>query len=871
LAGVAGGAATGFSLLACKTAKITTEAPPLEGYIVPNFHPASCGWLTNFSSERVYCANSYLDHLDRVRDDPTYKFVLSECNNLIAIMNFQPARIEEIKQRVKEGRVELVNATFLEMTINLSGGEALIKQGVEGLRWEEQVMGTSPRTCWTIDICGQHDQMAQICAGLGLEAMVYCRLNRTGSRMHWSESPDGSRIFALCPENYSDFGPLFGSTEKLAPEELHKLEGSLREKARTTPAGAPILILGGHGDYSVAPLRKEYPREFLEQWKETNPHTKVRIATLNEYLDAVLPDVGSGKIKLPTLKGGTGYDFDSFWIENPRVKTWYRKNEHGLQATETLATISSLNSQYRYPVDSLYKAWVMMLLNMDRNTLWGSAGGMVYESKTSWDVQDRMEAVERTNHKVQTEALASLSVPGDGVALFNPLNWERRDPAMLEALRGRGLEGFTCQTMEGNTLCSLRLPPLGIAATAFAAKAPEPAKTIDLPSAIETKYYSARIDRNTGALTSLRLKPSGHEILGGPANVLVAERPKTQQGDPGDFMLPRPERTRLATSSDSRPSITATRGPVATTVEIAGKFFGGGLARRVIRFYDNYPRIDFETELNDIPNLTVVVAEFPLSADIDEIRRGIPNGFSHGAWAKPNPELTGWTKGIVPAVGWIHYTLASGAGVAILDRGLSGRELNGRTPIIYLMNASDKYYGWPNPWLSGKGKNVLAYALIALEETWGNARIPQMCWEYNSPPIVLPGKQASAEKSIVQTSSNLIVSVIRREGKEIEMRLIECLGHAGTAEVTVNLPHLGAALTDLRGRNQRALQGGPTYRFPVAPQQIVTLRLQTQGEVERIKPVVQWDNLVPMSKRAALHQYGNYKGHPPRGDSAPIL
>ena len=38
-------------------------------YIVPNFHPASCGWLTTFSRERVYCANSYLTHLDRVGTD----------------------------------------------------------------------------------------------------------------------------------------------------------------------------------------------------------------------------------------------------------------------------------------------------------------------------------------------------------------------------------------------------------------------------------------------------------------------------------------------------------------------------------------------------------------------------------------------------------------------------------------------------------------------------------------------------------------------------------------------------------------------------------------------------------------------------------
>jgi alpha-mannosidase len=122
-------------------------SPAKEAFIVPNFHPASCGWLTNFSKERVYCANSYLDHLDRVRDDPNYKFVLSEVDNLIAIMNFQPERIEEIKRRAKEGRVELVNANFLEMTVNLAGGEALIKQGVEGLRWQEQVMaghGNSP-------------------------------------------------------------------------------------------------------------------------------------------------------------------------------------------------------------------------------------------------------------------------------------------------------------------------------------------------------------------------------------------------------------------------------------------------------------------------------------------------------------------------------------------------------------------------------------------------------------------------------------------------------------------------------------------------------------------------------------------------------
>src|SRR5512143_3009569 len=179
------------------SAVTATAQPPRERrsvYVVPNFHPASCGWLTNFSKERVYCANSYFDHLDRVRDDANYAFALSEVNNVIAMMNFHPERAEELKRRVREGRVELVNAFFLESTINLSGGEALVRLGVEGLRWQERMFGVRPRLAWTIDVCGTHDQMAQICAKLGLEAMVYCRKNPTGKTIHWAESPDGSRI-----------------------------------------------------------------------------------------------------------------------------------------------------------------------------------------------------------------------------------------------------------------------------------------------------------------------------------------------------------------------------------------------------------------------------------------------------------------------------------------------------------------------------------------------------------------------------------------------------------------------------------------------------------------------------------------------------
>jgi alpha-mannosidase len=793
--------------------------------------------------------------------------VLSECNNLIAIRNFEPERFAELKNRVKEGRVELVNAFFLESTASLSGGEALARMGIEGLRWQQEVMGVRPRFLWAIDLCGTHEQMPQLAAALGLEALVYTRCNPTDKSMFWSESPDGSRILTLVPGEYAeDLGGAFQAKELLTDAQLAETAKYIAAKVPYTPAGAPVLVLAGGSDYALAPARPGNPTDFLRQWKSFRPECDIRFTTLSRYVDAVLPGIRSGDLKLATARGGTGYTFDSFWIENPRVKSWFRRDEHALQAAETLDAIASLRSGYAYPTKRLYSAWLQMLLSMDRNTLWGSAGGMVFEHETSWDARDRLTWVEAASAAELKAAARSLAGDGAGVALFNPANWVRTDPLRLKLPADTRLAGATSESAgDGTTLCRVEVPSTGIVGHKLEARPSEAPRPIDLPQVIETEFYSARVDPATGALVSLKTKPAGREMLGGPANVLVAEKHEGQ-GDPGDFTEPRPKRPRLASSSDSRAEITVTEGPIAVTVNVRAGFIGGTRSSRLMRFYKNHPRIDFETEINDLPNLTVVVAEFPLASAPVEIRRGLPFGFSHGAWARPNPELHGWVKGINPVVRWIDYELDAGGGLAILDRGLTGREINDRTPVIYLYNATDEYYGYPNSWLSGKGSHRLEYALVAHEAGWTAARIPQLAWEYNCPVTVAEGCGPTAPRSFLRTSANVVAEVMRRDGSDIEVRLVECLGQAGTAELTLDLPHEQATQTDLTGRNARPLEGGPAYSFPVRPQQIVTLRFRTASPVAKAEPLTEWDELVPEGKRAALHEHRrDRKGHPPRG------
>jgi len=840
-------------------------AQPRPVYVVPNFHPASCGWLTDWSTERNYCANSYFDHLDRVRDDANYNFALSECNNLIAMLNFRPDRIAELKQRIREGRVELCNAFFLEPTINLSGGEALVKMGVEGLRWQQAVFGVRPRLAWMIDVTGMHEQMAQISAGLGLDGFAYCRHNPTGYAIHWAESPDGTRSLAVAPGRYADWSPVFKSSVSLTEKQLAELRADLQFRAdprpltpeeivknakpsggepRRAPVGAPLLLFGGSADYSLAPLYKSYPTEFLQQFKKIAPEFDVQFATPSKYLDAILPGIKSDAIKLPVMRGGTMFNYNAFWIQNPRVKSAYRRCEHLLQTAEMLATAASLwhghpardsahtgtgthgleaHATFEYPAQAFHHAWLLMCLNMDRNTLWGAAGGMVFEHERSWDARDRFEWVEQTARDIATRAARSLS--------------------------GMGFQPMTASTPADKPTAKMAVP------------------------LIRTKFYSARLDPKTGALISLKL--GNRELLGGPANVIVAEQPKKKIGFSADHMVDRPDRDRLADSNQTAPRLSVRASSEMTVVEAESSFIGGGLLRRTMTFHRNDPRIDFETELNDIPDKTVVVAEFPLAGPVREVRRGIPYGFAHGWWTTTNAALPGFVKGITPAVRWSHYQMA-GAGVALLDQGLTGREITDNTPIIYLYNANDTYRGHTNSWLSGKGRHVLRYALLPHTGDFTTVRVAQRAWEYNTPADV----PAVKTTEFLQTSDNVIVEAMRREAGEIELRFAECLGKAGNAHITLRLPHLDAALTDMLGGHAQKLSGlgilpkssenhgqdarATTYKFTVRPQQIVTMRFKTASVAPDVKPLTEWDELVPEKKRAALRRYQpDVKGHPP--------
>lgn len=867
------------------------RSPKQTLHVVPNFHPACMGWLAPYYVERSYCLYSYLDHQDHALKDPDYRYVLSEIPHLITMIERHPERLTELQKLIRQGQTEMVNAFVLEPTINLSSGETLVMQGVEGLRWYRQIMNLKPRHCWMIDVCGWHEQMAQIVKGLGLDTFVYSRYNPTGTAdslhgiaekmeaIHWLESPDGSRTLAVNPCHYSDaLRKSMSATQALPPQEVLQEVGDLVKQQRSRfPDGAPLLAFAGQGDYSLSFYYKGYPAELLRIWRESKPDAGLRFSTLSQWYDEFYPRVDEFNLK--TVKSGSRiYGWTGFWVNAPRVKQWYRRCEHLLQSSEALNTITSLNGGSAYPSQDLSNAWLLMALNMDRNLLWAAAVHSVYEHKRSWDMSDRFETVEEICHRCGDAAFRAAAKPsGDSLVLFNPASWKRSGPLEIQLPTGRTPADAPAQILEdGRTaIIQAELPALGSASLALKAGAPERPRPVTLPESIETGFYTARIDAKTGALVSLKLKPSGREILGGPANTITAEvRSEQDLKQVIAHEIPRKDaRVMVLTSGDKPSKIKVSTGAMATIVEAVCPFRGGDL-RRVIRFYKQSPRIDFVTETKDLPHGTIVTALFPLAVDVTEVRRAIPYGFAHCAWSKPNPELPGQNQGIVPVIRWSHYSLSYGGGVALIDRGIPGRELVDKTAMLILHNATTEYFWDKNSkWTGGEGTQRFEYALAPHDGDWKDARVPQMAWEYNAPPLVAAGAMDAPPESLVETSGNLIVEALRRTGDEIEIRGAECLGASGEAFIKVLLPHTSAALTNLVGEQRTALapaskQGDRAeYSFPIRPQQIVTLRLKTRDAAPPVQALRTFDPIVPEAKRTATRSgfdHPELKGHPPR-------
>ena len=116
---------------------------------------------------------------------------------------------DEIKQRIKEGRWEVVGGMWVEPDLNLPDGESTARSILIGKRWYQQQYGVDVRIGWNPDSFGYNWQLPQIYKKSGIDYFVTQKMawndtNKLPFKLFWWESPDGSKVLTYFPHGYGE-------------------------------------------------------------------------------------------------------------------------------------------------------------------------------------------------------------------------------------------------------------------------------------------------------------------------------------------------------------------------------------------------------------------------------------------------------------------------------------------------------------------------------------------------------------------------------------------------------------------------------------------------------------------------------------------
>ena len=167
-------------------------------------------WLWPWTETVEVVRNTFGTALQLMREYPDFKFTASAAQAYEWIEEKYPAMFQEIQQRVKEGRWEVIGGMWVEPDLNMPDGESLVRQILYGKRYFQQKFGMDINIGWNPDSFGYNWQLPQIYKRSGIDYFVTQKLlwasefTKFPYRLFWWQAPDGSRLLTYFPSDYAN-------------------------------------------------------------------------------------------------------------------------------------------------------------------------------------------------------------------------------------------------------------------------------------------------------------------------------------------------------------------------------------------------------------------------------------------------------------------------------------------------------------------------------------------------------------------------------------------------------------------------------------------------------------------------------------------
>ncbi|MBP0031177.1 alpha-mannosidase [Roseofilum sp. Guam] len=675
----------------------------------------------------------------------------------------QPHLFNTIKNRVREGRWEIIAGLWVEPEFNLVSGESIIRQVLYGQRYIREQFGVLNRVAWLPDSFGFCWQLPQILKSGKMDYFVTQKLrwndtNEFPYEVFFWQGLDGTQILSLMS------APIGEGIDRVKLTRY-----AMESKERT--GKAQVLGLPGVGDHGGGPSRDML--EVARRSQESRLFPRLQFTTAHTYLDHLAQEkdypIWADELYLEFHRG--------CYTSHADQKFYNRCCERLLYQAELWSSCASLLTGYDYPQVRLEQAWKSVLFNQFHDILPGSSIPEVFQEAN----QEWQQVIETTEEIIQQAlgAIASqISLPepptlgAQPLLIFNPLNWFRSEVVSMTLPEGilsakildtDGQEWVS--QIENNLIYFLtpNIPSVGYQLVWLVPNT-EPVLSVDYPKELTLKNESLEVtlDPATGDILELCDRPNHRSVLRGLGNQLQAF---VDQGQYWDAWNIDPDYQKFPLPPTQLESMDwESYGELVKTIKVV-RTIGQSKITQYYTLLGNDNQLRITTGVNWQERHTLLKVSFPVQLQADYMTYEIPCGaIRRSTHFKTEQDQAKWE---VPALNWADLTdEVQNYGVSVLTDYKSGYDPHPDQLRLSLLRGST----WPDP-EADLGEHEFKYALYPHGGSWEAAGTVQRGYELNCPLQVYscpllnrdqPGSEKTRISYLAFSSSAWILTALKK-------------------------------------------------------------------------------------------------------------
>lgn len=398
-------------------------------------------WLWRWQEGFSEVLATFQSALDRMKDFDDFKFTSACAVYYEWIEKIDPDMFEEIKQRVKEGRWNIVGGWYLQPDCNMPDGESFARHALISQRYFKDKFGVTAKTGYNVDSFGHNQALPKILKASGMDNYIFMRPSydeqgRSETLFMW-ESDDETQV---CTYRI----PWFYNYDLGRMECFEKLKKKADSEKMDFMA---FYGVGNHGGGPTIALIDAINKLGIDGMVYSTP---------DEYFSKVSKD------NLPIIKDELQHHARGCYSAESYVKMANRKCEQNLLAAEKLSVMAKELSGSSYPAEELKKAWKNVLFNQFHDILCGCSIKKAYKdasylygetmSITDQAINMAMQKIAWNIDTLGDETLPSYKfswktwqheVLGTPVVVFNPNSW---DSKTVVAINNQSIKKLTDST-----------------------------------------------------------------------------------------------------------------------------------------------------------------------------------------------------------------------------------------------------------------------------------------------------------------------------------------------------------------------------------------------------------------------------------------